>query len=127
MRDSGLGLGQFGTSRPQFRIGREIICGKKRGANAWGIWWMFLSQPHQKIKMSEEDLCGASLSQQKKWSYLYMDVSKNNGTPQIIHFNRVFHYFHHPFWGKHLYFWKHPYRDCFVYVIVFFGGKPSVC
>ena len=19
--------------------------------------------------------------------------------PQIIHFNRVFHYFHHPFWG----------------------------
>jgi len=26
-----------------------------------------------------------------------MGVSKNNGTP--IHFNRVFHYFHHPFWG----------------------------
>ena len=25
---------------------------------------------------------------------------KNNGkTPQIIHFNKVFHYFHHPFWG----------------------------
>ena len=22
----------------------------------------------------------------------YMDVSKNNGTPQIIHFNKVFHY-----------------------------------
>ena len=30
---------------------------------------------------------------------LYMDVSENNGfSPQIIHFNRVFHYFHHPFW-----------------------------
>ena len=30
----------------------------------------------------------------------YMGVSKNRGkTPQIIHFNRVFHYFHHPFWG----------------------------
>ena len=28
-----------------------------------------------------------------------MDVSENHGTPQIIHFNRVFHYFHHPFWG----------------------------
>ena len=28
-----------------------------------------------------------------------MGVSKNRGkTPQIIHFNRVFHYFHHPFW-----------------------------
>ena len=28
---------------------------------------------------------------------------------QIIHFNRVFHYFHHPFWGTTIYFWKHPY------------------
>ena len=32
---------------------------------------------------------------------LYMGVSENNGTPQIIHFNRVFPYFHHPFWGYH--------------------------
>ena len=38
-----------------------------------------------------------------------MGISKNSGTPQIIHFNRVFHYFHHPFWGVyHPYFWKHP-------------------
>ena len=29
--------------------------------------------------------------------------------PQIIHFNRVFHYFHHPFWG-YPYFWKQPYH-----------------
>ena len=29
-----------------------------------------------------------------------MDVSENRGfSPQIIHFNRVFHDFHHPFWG----------------------------
>ena len=29
-----------------------------------------------------------------------MSVSKNRGkTPQIINFYRVFHYFHHPFWG----------------------------
>ena len=28
-----------------------------------------------------------------------MGVSKNNGTPQIINFNWVFCYFHHPFWG----------------------------
>ena len=27
-----------------------------------------------------------------------MGVSENR-YPQIIHFNRVFHYFHHPFWG----------------------------
>ena len=30
-----------------------------------------------------------------------MDVSENSGcSPQIIHFSRVFHYFHHPFWGN---------------------------
>ena len=29
--------------------------------------------------------------------------------------NRVFHHFHHPFWGKHPYFWKHPISLCFVY------------
>ena len=30
-----------------------------------------------------------------------MDVSENSGFyPQIIHFNRVFHYFDHPFWGS---------------------------
>ena len=31
-----------------------------------------------------------------------MGVSKNSGTPKssiLIFFNRVFHYFHHPFWG----------------------------
>ena len=35
--------------------------------------------------------------------YKHLDVSKNSGfSPQIIHyFNRVFHDFHHPFWGKH--------------------------
>ena len=26
--------------------------------------------------------------------------SENSGfSPQIVHFNRIFHYFHHPFWG----------------------------
>ncbi len=33
-----------------------------------------------------------------------MGVSKNRGvSPQIIHFNRVFHYFHHPFWGSSIF------------------------
>ena len=31
---------------------------------------------------------------------------KHGKNPQIIHFNRVFHYFHHPCWGVyHPYFW----------------------
>ena len=40
--------------------------------------------------------------------------------PEIIQFNRVFHYFHHPFWGKHPYFWFNtqmmisaPVKGCF--------------
>ena len=35
--------------------------------------------------------------------------------PRIIHFNRVFHYFHHPF-GVFPYFRKHPCIICIVYV-----------
>ena len=34
------------------------------------------------------------------WSNADLGVSKNSGkTPQIIHFNRVFHEINHPFWG----------------------------
>ena len=40
-----------------------------------------------------------------------MGVSKNRGfTPQIINFNRVFHY-KPSILGAHPYFWKHPYHD----------------
>ena len=28
----------------------------------------------------------------------YLDASENGGTPKSSHFNRVFHYFQHPFW-----------------------------
>ena len=37
-----------------------------------------------------------------------MDVSENSGTPQIIHFNRGFHY--KPSILGYPYFWKHPYH-----------------
>ena len=42
--------------------------------------------------------------------------------PQIIHFNRVFHYFHHPCWGI-LIFWKPPYSDVIVAGMEFFLEK----
>ena len=42
--------------------------------------------------------------------YIHMDVSKNRGvSPQIIHFNRVFHY--KPSILGYPYFWKHPYLN----------------
>ena len=45
-----------------------------------------------------------------------MDVSENSGfSPQIIHFNRVFHY--KPSILGYPYFWKHPYS----YIISFRG------
>ena len=47
----------------------------------------------------------------------YMDVSENSGfSPQIIHFNRVFHYFHHPFWGPTI-FAKTHIHDFFLKVL----------
>ena len=42
----------------------------------------------------------------------FMDISENGGTPQIIHFNRVFHY--KPSILGYPYFWKHPYRDAYI-------------
>ena len=38
---------------------------------------------------------------------VYMGVSKNRGSPQIIHFNRVFQF--KPSILGYPYFWKHPY------------------
>ena len=38
-----------------------------------------------------------------------MDVSENSGTPEIIRFNKVFHY-KPSIWGYH-YFRKHPYTS----------------
>ena len=40
----------------------------------------------------------------------YMDVSENSGTPQIIHFNRVFHY--KPSILGYPYVWKHLFTTC---------------
>ena len=51
--------------------------------------------------------------------FTYIGVSKNRGvSPQIIHFDRVFHYFHHPFWGFSPYIRKHPYIAVFFFTQV---------
>ena len=49
------------------------------------------------------------LGMQTAWRWSHdMDVSNNSGTPEIIHFNRVFHY--KPSILVYHYFWKHPYH-----------------
>ena len=50
-----------------------------------------------------------------------MDVSENSGTPQIIHFNRVFHC--KPSILGYPYFWKHPYGSIW-YVYPSTGKSP---
>ena len=48
--------------------------------------------------------------------------------PQIIYFNRVFHYFHHPFWVFSPYFWKHPYIKIIKFGDLASGKKqPTFC
>ena len=45
--------------------------------------------------MTKQDVDEVSWKQGKIWVF-----PENGGfSPQIIHFDRVFHYFHHPFWG----------------------------
>ena len=48
--------------------------------------------------------------------------------PQIIYFNRVVHYFHHPFWVFSPYFWKHPYIKIIKFGDLASGKKqPTFC
>ena len=65
----------------------------------------------------------AELFLSERWEIIpsegYMGVSKNNGkTPQIIHFNRVFHY--KPSILGSPYFWKHP------HMVPFFPGRGGI-
>ena len=56
-----------------------------------------------------------------KWQ-AHMDVSENSGiSPQIIHFNRAFHY-KPSILGYH-YFWKHPCIFTYTFELFFFSGK----
>ena len=45
----------------------------------------------------------------------YLDASENSGTPQIIHFNRVFHY--KPSILGYSYFWKHSFGGTMIHQI----------
>ena len=94
----GLGI----SPRPSLRSGyfptTYVLCViRKLLAHRWD--WIFFV-PSTKLSPSEK----------KALRRNYLDVSGNSGYPQIIHFNRVFHYFHHPFWGTVALFSKnHPF------------------
>ena len=50
-----------------------------------------------------------------------MDVSKKIVPPNNPFVHRVFHYFHHPFWGKTPYFWVDTHMD--VFFVAFFASR----
>ena len=64
----------------------------------WGQWkWRYRG-----AKLVEKK------HQNEEFQMGHMDVSENSwgkSPPNHPHFNRVFHYFHHPFWGIYPYFW----------------------
>ena len=65
-------------------------------------WWFFTNPSEKNMPKSNwvhlPQFFGVKIT--NIWvapTYRYMDVSENSGfSTQIIHFNRVFHYFHHP-------------------------------
>ena len=66
-------------------------------------------------------LFGTTNSCGEWWSILYMGVSENSGfSPQIIHFDRVFHY--KPSILGYPYFWKHLYVYIYTYQHTFQSG-----
>ncbi len=46
------------------------------------------------------------------WIWVFPKIGVGPSNHPFVH--RVFHYFHHPFWGvKHPYIWKHPYVETY--------------
>ena len=81
------------------------------GSSRRGESGMLASSIHLLQQRSSPKLCRIwdNFSMLEEFSivfWLQLDVSENSGTPQIIHFNRVFHY--KPSILGYPYFWKHP-------------------
>ena len=72
--------------------------------------WVPLFFPRKK-RMDPQN-SGGSIPGMAGMQKKHLDVSENSGTPQIIHFNRVFHY--KPSILGYPYCWKHPfiYKHC---------------
>ena len=87
-----------------------IVCQKNFRWGTGASYTLMMSPRWQRnfSRLRVRPVMGAAVLQEEcKMDHL--GVSKNRGkTPQIIHYNRSFHYFHHPFWGFSPHFWKHP-------------------
>ena len=54
----------------------------------------------KEVDWMDQGLVGSVVFFWHIYIYINMDVSENSGfSPQIIHYNKIFNFFNHPFWG----------------------------
>ena len=93
----------FGSALPTHRVSTgtqpNSVPPTMRKTPRWQFYWgMDRGQTPESSTISPNSYYMSMSLEILKWWY-----------PQIIHFNRIFHYFHHPFWGFYPYFRKHCY------------------
>ena len=81
----------------------DIVClvGEDNGSRVVGLVKIFFFKLRHEMSTFSGFLLSKPTGMDLKttrWLNKDMGVSKNNGIPKSSHFNRVFHYFHHPFW-----------------------------
>ena len=96
------------------------------------FWWWWTCWHCRRLELKHPDHWKMIVGLRQGWisefdsdiDFYDMDVSQKLWYPQIIHFNRVFHYklsiLGYP------YFWKHPY-GCVCRELFFFGLCPFFC
>ena len=79
----------------------STVGGRNPAITSWGNgrWNPLIYRDFKNIPGGDRRFLPATVEFMQNDFDVDMNVSENNGfSPQIIHFNRVFHYFHHPFW-----------------------------
>ena len=88
-------LSTFGRFRFRVSFVYTAPPGKETVGDTWRMVWLESSKVYKGTSLKPVTI------------KVYMGVSRNDGTPQIIHFDWVFHY--KPSILGCPYFWKHPY------------------
>ena len=85
-----------------------------------GNWYFHPENWGDESKLTETFSGPGWFNHQLEMLMVYQDVSENGGfSPQIIQYNRVFHYFHHPFWGTTIFGNTHQVASLLVFTLAF--------
>ena len=82
-----------------------VILHQSRDQSRNPLAWLVVSPRGNKKTATQPRALGGKFGGFLKWW---------GSPPKILHFNRVFHYFHHPFWVFSPYLWKHPFEKSLV-------------